>query len=113
MRKLIGFSVDHPRLVMALTIALTVLFLLAFPKIRIDTDPENMLEDDQPDRVYYRQVKKDFGIYDLIVLGIVDEQGVFRSETLAHTTRLVEGILRIKGVVTADVLSLNTTDDVR
>ncbi len=113
MRKLIGFSVDHPRLVMALTIALTVLFLLAFPKIRIDTDPENMLEDDQPDRVYYRQVKKDFGIYDLIVLGIVDEQGVFRSETLAHTTRLVEGILRIKGVVTTDVLSLNTTDDVR
>jgi len=112
MRKLVHFSVDHPRLVIALTVALTLVFGLAFPKIKIDTDPENMLEEDQPDRVYYRQVKKDFGIYDLIVLGIVDGQGAFRPETLAQTARLVDGILRIKGVVTADVLSLTTTDDV-
>ena len=61
-----------------------------------------MLEEDQPNRVYYRQVKKDFGIYDLLVLGIVDEQGVFRPETLAQTVRLVDGILQIKGVVTAE-----------
>ena len=112
MRKIVHFSVDHPRLVIALTVALTLVFGLAFPKIKIDTDPENMLEEDQPDRVYYRQVKKDFGIYDLIVLGIVDERGAFRPETLAQTARLVDGILRIKGVVTADVLSLTTTDDV-
>lgn len=112
MRKLIHFSVDHPRWVIALTVAMTLVFALAFPRIKIDTDPENMLEDDQPDRVYYRQVKKDFGIYDLLVLGIVDEQGVFRPETLDRTARLVEGIVRIKGVVTADVLSLTTTDDV-
>ncbi|MFQ5859165.1 MAG: RND family transporter, partial [Anaerolineae bacterium] len=113
MRKLVHFSIDHPRLVMVLTVVLTVGCVLAFPKIKIDTDPENMLEDEQPDRVYYRQVKNDFGIYDLIVLGIVDNQGVFRPETLAQTARLIDGILRIKGVVTADVLSLTTTDDVR
>ena len=76
MRKLVHLSVDHPRWVMGLTVALTVVLALAFPKIKIDTDPENMLEDDQPDRVYYRQVKKEFGIYDLLVLGIVDERGV-------------------------------------
>lgn len=112
MSKLVHFSTEHPRVVMALTIVLTLVFGLAFPKIAIDTDPENMLEDDQPDRVYYRQVKKDFGIYDFIVLGIVDDQGAFRPETLAPMARLVEGILQIKGVVTADVLSLTTTDDV-
>ena len=97
---------------MGLTVVLTVVLALAFPRIKIDTDPENMLEDDQPDRVFYRQVKKDFGIYDLLVLGIVDERGVFRPETLDQTARLVDGILRVKGVVTSDVLSLTTTDDV-
>ena len=112
MRKLVHLSLNHPRWALAVIIGLTVLFALAFPKIRIDTDPENMLEDDQPDRIYYRQVKQDFGIYDLLVLGIVDEQGVFRPETLAQTARLVEGILQIKGVVAADVLSLTTTDNV-
>jgi len=112
MRTLVRFSIDRPWLVMLLTIALTVLFALAFPKIVIDTDPENMLEEDQPDRVYYREVKEEFGIYDLIVLGIVDDEGVFRPETLAATSRLIDGILGIKGVVTSDVLSLTTSDDV-
>jgi len=74
MRKLVDFSAGHPRLVVGLTALLTLVFALAFPQIKIDTDPENMLEEDQPDRVYYRQVKKDFGIYDLLVLGVVDEQ---------------------------------------
>ncbi len=112
MTKLVSFSVNHPRLVMALTVALTTVFAFAFPKVKIDTDPENMLEYDQPDRVYYREVKNEFGIHDLIVLGIVDDDGVFRPDTLASTSRLIDGILRIKGVVTADVLSFTTTDDV-
>ena len=112
MRKLVYFSTDHPRIVIVATIVLTVVFVLAFPQIKIDTDPENMLEEGQPDRVYYRQVKKDFGIYDLFVLGIVDDQGVFHPETLEQTARLVDGILGIKGVVTSDVLSFTTTDDV-
>lgn len=112
MRKLVYFSTDHPWAVMTLTIVLTILFGLPLANIKIDTDPENMLEDDQPDRVYYRQVKRDFGIYDFIVLGIVDDEGAFRPETLAPMARLVASILQIKGVVTADVLSLTTTDDV-
>jgi hypothetical protein len=46
-----------------------------------------MLEEEQPDRVYYREVKEEFGIYDLIVLGTVDDEGVFRPETVAATSR--------------------------
>ncbi|MFQ5829721.1 MAG: RND family transporter [Candidatus Methylomirabilia bacterium] len=112
-RRLVLFSVDHPRLVLVLTLLVTLLFAAQFPRIRIDTDPENMLEADQPERVFYRHVKKEFGIHDMLVVGLVDPEGVYRPEVLRRYGRIVDRITRIKGVVLEDLLSLTTTDDVR
>ena len=73
------FSMDRPKTVIGLLVLLTVLFGLQFPSITIDADPENMLETDQADRAYYNQIKKQFGIHDLIVVGVVDDRDIFRS----------------------------------
>lgn len=107
------FALDWPKSVIAIVLALTVLFGLQFPKITIDTDPENMLEPDQAERVFYDQVKKEFGIHDLIVVGIVDEKGVFRPDALARITQVIDEILKIKGVIIPDVVSLTTTDNIK
>ena len=40
---LVEFSVDHPKLIVALSIILTLLFLTQFTKVRTDTNPKNML----------------------------------------------------------------------
>lgn len=110
---LTAFSLDRPKTVIGLALILTILFGLQFPRMTIDTDPENMLEPDQPDRVLYNRVKKDFGIYDLIVVGIVDQQGIFRPESLERVSRAISEILKIKGVIIEDVVSLTTTDNVK
>ena len=107
------FALDRPKTVIAVTVLLTVLFALQFPKITIDTDPENMLEPDQAERVFYDRVKDEFGVRDLIVVGIVDEQGIFRPEALERVARATDEILRIKGVIIPDVVSLTTTDNVK
>ncbi|MFQ5868298.1 MAG: RND family transporter [Candidatus Zixiibacteriota bacterium] len=107
------FSLDHPKTVIGLAILITVVFTLQFPRIKIDTDPENMLEPDQVDRVLYDRVKKEFGIHDLIVVGIVDEKGIFRSESLERVERAISEILQIKGVIIEDVVSLTTTNNVK
>jgi len=112
LKKLTYFSIDHPKLVITLILVLTGLFLFQFPKAHIDTDPENMLEANQSDRVFYDQVKKDFGIRDIIVLGITDENGIFQAETLGKIARITEDILKIDGVVIEDVISFTTTDNV-
>jgi predicted RND superfamily exporter protein len=112
MKKLSYWSMDHPKWVILLTLAVTLFFLIQFPRAIIDTDPENMLEPDQPDRVLYDQVKKDFGVYDLIVVGIIDERGIFRPQTLERLARVADGILGIEGVIAEDVMSFSTTDDV-
>ncbi len=87
--KLTLFSIDRPKTVIALMTLITVVFGFQFPSVTIDADPENMLDADQADRVFYNQTKDAFGIHDLIVVGVVDETDVFRPESL-------EGILRAK-----------------
>jgi len=113
LRNLTWFAMDWPKTTLAVLIALTVIFGAQFTQISIDTDPENMLEADQPDRVLYDRTKREFGISDMIVLGITDERGMFRPEALAAVKRVTEGILEIQGVITDDVISLTTTNDIR
>ncbi len=109
-------STTRPRLVFVCVLLLTLGLGALIPLIQIDTDPENMLPDDQPDRVFHRSVKSDFTLYDFIVVGVVNEahpDGVFNQETLAEAHRLTRAIEQIEGVVTHEVLSLATVDDVR
>lgn len=81
--KLIGFSVNKPGLTTFLTIVLALLFAFQVPKIKIDTDPENMLKENEPVRITHKKVKESLALYDMLVAGIVeeDEEG---SSTLTH-----------------------------
>ena len=115
-RALINFSVEHYKLVTIIMIVLALLGLSQFPKMKIDTDPENMLPEDEFVRVFDRDVKQEFLMHDMIVLGIVNEthpQGVFNVETLTKIHSLVEGIKEIDGVVGYDVMALSTVDDIQ
>jgi len=47
-----------------------------------------------------------------LVLGITDEKGIFRPETLGKIQRITEGILNIEGVIVEDVISFTTTNNV-
>ena len=110
--KLTEIVTRFPKSTIAVFLIITVFFAIQFPKMKIDTDPENMLEQNQPDRVFYDKVKKEFGINDLLVVGIVDAEGIFNSDTLARIARITDEILRIKGVIIEDVVSLRTSDNV-
>lgn len=112
-KRLTVFALDRPKTVLVLAVVVTLLFGLQFPRIKIDTDPENMLEHDQPDRVLYDRVKRDFGIHDMIVVGIVDERGIFRTESLERVSAVISEVLKIEGVVIPDVVSITTTDNVK
>lgn len=113
LRRLTYFSIDRPKLTIVISLLVTIIFMSQFPKIRIDTDPENMLETHQRDRAFYDGVKGEFGIHDLIVLGITDENGIFSPSTLEKIQRIVSQIVKIKGVIIEDLISFTTTDNVK
>jgi len=85
------------------------------PRIKIDTDPENMLPPDQAARVFHNQVKKDFTLWDMIVVGVVNEKhpdGIFNATTLTRVHDLTNEIQKIDGVIRHDLMSLSTVDNI-
>ncbi|MBI4365110.1 MAG: hypothetical protein HY568_06755, partial [Candidatus Latescibacteria bacterium] len=109
--RLTAFSFDHPRLVLFLALLVTTVFAASSPRARVDTDPENMLEADQPDRVRYDRMKRDFNLHDMIVVGVVDRRGIYHPEALGRIARVVAEIQEIPGVITQDIVSLTTTNN--
>src|SRR3990172_7645868 len=113
LQRLSAFSVDHPRLVIGLTATITLLFGAQFPKITVDTDPKHMLPATSPVRQYNDQVERDFALHpDVIVLGIVNPEGVFNVRTLTRVKELTRAIQELPGVISRDVDSLTTVDNV-
>ncbi len=110
---LVHFSVDHPRWVVAVTLFITLVALSAFPRVRTDTNPKNMLPADSAVRVSNDAAEKTFGLYeDMIVVGIKNEAGVLNKTTLEKIKRINEGILQIPGVAARDVAGFSTIDNV-
>ena len=83
------FAITRYKVVTAMLVMLTVVVLVlaavpsiwpkAFPalhSIKIDTDPENMLPADEPVRVFHNQMKKELSLYDMVVVGIVNEKSL-------------------------------------
>ncbi|MCJ7600660.1 MAG: RND transporter, partial [Desulfobulbaceae bacterium] len=91
--RLIQFSIYHPKFVTALMVIFTLTLGSLIVKVHVDTDPENMLPEDEAVRVYHNLVKKEFALYDVVVLGVVNEKdpdGVFNPDTLRHVQELSE-----------------------
>jgi len=93
--KMIGFAVRRPKAITITMVLVTLLLASLISLVKVDTDPENMLSPHEPVRIFHDQVKKDFDLYDVIVLGIVNEtdsDGVFNPETLSKISELTDFI---------------------
>ncbi|MBN2308137.1 MAG: MMPL family transporter [Candidatus Hydrogenedentes bacterium] len=137
--RLVRLGTDYPRsttaLMMGVTIILAVLAALpsiwpgAFPMldgVKVDTDPENMLGKNEPVRVFHNEMKRRFGLNDMVVVGVVNEthpNGVFNVESLRHVYDLATYAATLRGeaigesdpnagVIEVDVLAPSTVDNI-
>ena len=86
-------SVRHARWVLVLTLTFTLATGALIPLIKVDTDPENMLSEHEPVRVFHHQTKERFALHDMLVVGIVNEtdpNGVFNVPSLTNIHALTE-----------------------
>ncbi|MBI4481573.1 MAG: MMPL family transporter [Acidobacteria bacterium] len=113
LNRLAALSAGHPWLVIGLTVVATLGFAFQLPGITTDTDPKHMLPVTSPVRQYNDRVEKDFDLHaDVIALGIVNRRGIVNRETLSRIAELTREIQKIPGVITHDVVSFSTLDDV-
>jgi len=95
---LTDLSIKHPVLVMLLTAFLMIFLGSQFPKVKFDNDPENMLSEDEPVRLYHQEVKDKFRLYDFVIVGIVNEKhpdGIFNVDTLGRVYDLTHALLKL------------------
>ncbi len=122
-RKLVEYSVAHHKKITIVMLIVTAILACFIPKVRVDTDPENMLSSDEPVRVYHHKMKKEFTIYDLVVLGLVNEtdpHGVYNPKTLKKVYDLTQFVKSLNwkengeevGVVGPEVMAPSEVDHV-
>src|SRR3989338_911912 len=113
LERLTQIVLGRPKLIIGLVAAISLFFIAQFPKITIDTDPKHMLPATSPVRQYNDKVEKDFVLHpDVIVLGIVNMDGIFNPRTLTYVKDLTNAVRLIPGVIARDVDSLSTVENV-
>jgi predicted RND superfamily exporter protein len=111
---MVEFSINHPKWVFAFVGILTALFLIPFPWMKVDTNPKNMLPATSPVRIWNAEVEKEFGLYeDVLIVGLVNDQGIYNERTLLKIKAITDEVLKIKGVSSIDVSSLSTIDNIK
>lgn len=119
---IIQFSIKRPKTVTAVMVLATLILGSLISMVRVDTDPENMLSEDESVRVFHNLTKKEFTLHDVVVLGIVNEEhpdGVFNPATLKHIKELTDFAKNLKDpldpekrVVTQDFIAPSTVDNI-
>ncbi len=132
-------ATKHPKAVTAVMVGLSLLLAIitALPTLwpssfsslhalKVDTDPENMLSHDEPVRIFHDEMKEEFSLWDMIVVGVVNEEhpeGVFNVETLKNIHELTEFAKTIhwdsesnpskkEGVIEVDIIAPSTVDSI-
>ena len=119
---MIDIAIKKPKQIMIVGVLITIVFLAAFPNIKTDTDPVNMLNQKNPAVVLHKQLKKEFQVADIVALGIQSRDGksLFTINEITKIQKITQEILKIRDpkkpsefiLENKDVLSLNTIDDI-
>ncbi|MHC4214833.1 MAG: efflux RND transporter permease subunit [Planctomycetota bacterium] len=125
-QKITDFSIGRYKAVTWVMVVVTVLLGALIPLIKVDTDPENMLSEDEAVRVFHDSTKEDFSLNDIVVVGIVNDKnanGVFNVASLGKIYELAEFAETLTwdneekpgeqaGVVGVDLLAPSTVDHI-
>lgn len=112
-RRWYGFILRHPKLVLVVLAAITVLLAMQLNNLRWETDARVYLPKGHPAIIYDEKVADLFGVKDSLIIGIVNdgEQGIYNPETLERIRRITDQVAAIPGVIairSIDVASLSS-----
>jgi len=120
--RIVEFAINKPKAVVWLVVVITLVLGALMVRVHVDTDPENMLSEDEEVRIFHSSTKKIFNLHDVVVLGIVNEvdpDGVFNPATLGHVHELTRFAMTLadekdpsRRVVTRDVIAPGNVDDI-
>ena len=109
LKKLSQLSIRYPLTTLLIVAVLTVLAASQSPKLKWETDARVYFPKGHPAIKYDEYVADVFGVKDSVIIAIVNDGGVFNTDTLARVDRITEKVSALPGVLTLrkiDVASL-------
>ncbi|MCR9136232.1 MAG: MMPL family transporter [Alphaproteobacteria bacterium] len=121
---IVNFAIEYPKRVFGASIVAVIAILLAIAlpfvvpdapmsKLKIDTDPENMLSVSEPARVLNSEKSARFLLHDSIVIAIENDRsslGVFTPTALSDVKSLSDFAATIDGVIAEDIFAPGTIE---
>ena len=104
-REIIELGIRRHKAVLLAALVITLVLGALMYRVEVDTDPENMLPSDDPVRVLNQSLKAEFGTRDMLVVGIIDRNGVVTGEHLTAAARLIDQIKLVDRVVPDGIVS--------
>ena len=89
----------NPKIVLSIVLAITFLFGLALPKLRVYSDFSDLLPQNHAYIKVYNRLKENFGGANMIIVAVeVDKGTIFNDETLALIHQATQGVDTLPGV---------------
>ena len=108
MGRIIRFSVSYPLAVLALTFICTAGMSVFIPRVHLKLDARSLVPATDPSFIKSDKATELFNIRDVVMLGIVNEEGIYDPKTLALIQRLTSKLSSVDGVVASSVSSIAT-----
>lgn len=112
-KNIVEWCIASPKKVFIIIGSSMLLAMAAFPMVHVDVDPESMLDANEPVRVYHNKIKMDMALYDMLFVGITNDQhpdGVYNPETLKNIKTISDYASTLEGVVSHEIMSPSNVD---
>ena len=98
-KKLATFILNHPKLIIIMSILLTVILASGVRNIRIEEDITEMIPKNLPSRQALNELEEIFGGSDVIIVTVANnDETVFNKRTLAKIKALSDSIEILPGI---------------
>jgi len=91
------YVVDHPRRIIFLSLLITLVFAFQLPKLRFQTGIYDLVIEDLPQTIFYREFKKTFGSEEFVLV-VAKARDVFQAATFQQLADLSDKFSRIRGI---------------
>lgn len=110
LRRLVGISLDHPRLVLSVFVVCTLGCALGLPRLYLQTDGRSLFPPDHPALRFQKQADVTYATSDFLVIGISARQGggVYTPAALNWLLGLTQRVETLPGVAAEEVRGLAT-----
>jgi len=113
MKYLAALSIKHPKKVLAAVGIITVIMVGVFiDRFAIEINPSKSFSRDLDVIKFYNLTLKKFGMKDMVLLGIENDEGVYNIETLRYIERVIHKLENLKIRKTYDSLITGKTESI-